>query len=1287
MTRSRFAVSLFLLLSLIALGADWPTYQYDETRNGSSVATLDSQLQLQWTRMSPAPPRQAWEGPRDTPIEGHVMKHRVSFDDAHQVAVVGQRLYYGSIVDHHLYCVDTRTGEELWTYATEGAIRLAPTVYNGKVYFGSDDGKVYCLNAVDGETVWSLRVGPRDERLLARGAMASRWPVRTGVLIKDDIAYFGAGVFPHENVYLAAADPATGELIWKNGAISQRDAGRDDLSPQGYLLANEQFLFVPSGRSLPAAFNRESGEYEYKRTYSWRSSAGGVVGGAKAMLSDGQLFSFGAHHMLALDQRTGDAGHAYVGGRQMNVRGDLAYIANGKGLIAVDRAKHTEASRARQKLFVQRRNHRSDKKKLAEIDEQMKQLSQVGVLWSAPFKGDSSLISTENLVIAGSLNEVAAWDRKSGQRVWSAPLKAEARGLAVADGSLFVSTTDGAVHCFRSGAGTAAKKIPAVAKAAVAKTNAADPQLKQLAESILQEADVDRGFCLVLGGRQGRLASELAKRSQLQIYVVEKDSQQVAAARQRLRHAGLYGTRITFVEGDLSQKTLPNYFANLIVSESAIESGKLPGCAAELGRYVKPCGGKVVLTAPGKASAEQLAEELKATYLREDATMETRGDMVVLSRGKLPGAGEWSHQYGNVSNTSFTQDHRVKGSLGVLWYGDPGPSQMINRHEAASAPLSTNGRFFVQGTENVRAYDAYNGQFLWKYENPGAIRTGVFNNHETSNLAATDDAVFAVVDDTCTQLNAATGAVEHRYQCPQADDEVARSWGYLAVNEGLLFGTSTIRTDLARALRRRGRTVGANTDGLFVVDLSTRKNLWSYNAKNIMHVTITIGDGRVYFVESSITMEERDRLLRQDKTELRKLTGEAAKKKEAELKSLDVRRAVCLDARTGEKLWSKPIDVTNVSGVSAGGGNICLMYYDGYVVVCGANANGHYWRQFLSGQFSKRRILVLNSDNGEKIWSKDANYMNRPVMVDDQIIAEPWSFDVASGEEKQRVHPITGEETKWQFSRPGHHCGIITATPNMMLFRSGFIGYYDMYEDSGTRHFAGQRLGCWVNAIPGNGLVVIPEASAGCVCLFSIASTVVMEPREDRDPAWGIYSAAGQATPVKRLAINLGAPGDRRDSFGNLWLSYPRPKSVGRMEFVFDIKPQLQSGGGYYAKNAESLELDDAATPWVLASGAKGLSKFRLPLLGPDDEVASYKVRLHFAELDNAKEGDRVFDIKLQGKVVAARVDIAKEAGRLSGLIKTFENVYVADHLEVELVPHGDSPAVLSAIDVEMQPR
>ena len=69
---------------------------------------------------------------------------------------------------------------------------------------------------------------------------------------------------------------------------------------------------MPSGRSLPAAFDRETGEFRYKKSYGWRSSAGGVVGGSRAILADGQLYSSGAHHFLALDQESGNAGHALL---------------------------------------------------------------------------------------------------------------------------------------------------------------------------------------------------------------------------------------------------------------------------------------------------------------------------------------------------------------------------------------------------------------------------------------------------------------------------------------------------------------------------------------------------------------------------------------------------------------------------------------------------------------------------------------------------------------------------------------------------------------------------------------------------------------------------------------------------------------------------------------------------------------------------------------------------------------------------------------------------------------
>ena len=179
----------------------------------------------------------------------------------------------------------------------------------------------------------------------------------------------------------------------------------------------------------------------------------------------------------------------------------------------------------------------------------------------------------------------------------------------------------------------------------------------------------------------------------------------------------------------------------------------------------------------------------------------------MLRRGKLPGAGSWSHQYGNVANTSFSADHRIRDGLGVLWYGDPGPSSMLNRHEAAGAPLSTNGRMFIQGTDKIMAYDAYNGTFLWEYKNPGAIRTGVFNNRETHNLAASDDHLYAAAGEMCVAIDATSGKVIAEYTTPESSDGVERAWAYLAYDNGQLFGTSTLRRELEARLRRRGLKV------------------------------------------------------------------------------------------------------------------------------------------------------------------------------------------------------------------------------------------------------------------------------------------------------------------------------------------------------------------------------------------------------------------------------------------------------------------------------------------------
>ena len=1279
MHRCLLARGMFLILVLVSgnprrlFADDWPTYLNGNQRVGATDGQIADQLHLQWVHDAPSPPQTAWPGPRSTPIEGHVMRHRVDYDAAFQVAIAGERLYYGSSVDHQLYCVDAATGSVHWTYFADGPIRLCPTLWNGSVYSGSDDGFVYCLDAQSGDLKWRYRAGPSDERILARGNMVSRWPVRTDILIDDGIAYFGAGVIPHERVFLCALDARTGEIVWKNGHISHADAGRNDLSPQGYLLCNEDLLFVPSGRNLPTAFDRKTGELVHSKKYSWRTSAGGVVGGHKAVLADGQIYSAGPHHFLAMNQQTGAIGYAFVTGRQLTLGGDRAFVATGGQVVCLDRPQHVKATRDRQKVFLQQYDLRRKSGVIArdeyqqrtrDLADRFSELSKVGQIWTVDSPLADALVLTKTLVAVGGVGQVALLDRETGDQTWETKVDGTVKGLAVANGRLYASTDSGQIYCFGPASVASVKRHGAIDQTGT-EGKSDDEALASKAREILADCKTTRGFCLMVGVGSGGLAEQLARQSELKICGVDSDVEQVQRVRKQLAEKGLYGSRVMLIAADPNDMPFANYFANVVVSEAQATSGKWPGDVGEAFRCVKPCGGVICV----RKQADSKPTDPARSILESDGVVDESTDRWLIGRrGKLPGAGDWTHQYGDPSNTCMSQDERVRDGLSVLWYGDPGPEKIVNRHQAAAAPLSANGRMFIQGIDRIMAYDAYNGLFLWQHENPGAVRTGVFNNEETSNLAASDDALFVCVENTCTVLDAATGKVRKRLQIPAPADKIRRHWSYIAHHSGTVIGASAIRSELARALRRRGLEVKNATDAVFAVDVDSGDRIWTYRGSNIIHQTIAMDDQHVYLIESSITDDQRKELLRQDKTELAKFSTEQAKQKEAELKALDVRTAVALDISTGKKLWARPVDVTNCSHLGIGGGQLMLMCQDGHVIICGANANGHYWKQFLSGQFNKRRLLVLDSKTGDKLWARDANYRHRPIVVRDEIVAEPYAFNLHTGKPKTRIHPVTGEESVWQFSRPGHHCGGLTATPNMLFFRSGFTGYYDMYQDSGVSHFAGHRMGCWVNAIPGNGLLMIPESSAGCVCQFSLAATIVMEPRAKQDN-WRIYSAAGPKLPVKHLALNLGGPGDRRDKTGRLWFGFPRPKTVGRLEYDFDIDVRFASGGNY-AKGIAAAAIESNTTPnWLHTSGARRLRRCSIPLRDAGSSPAKYDVTLY---LQGASREAVQQQLRVQG-TSASSESIASDKETTEPWKLVVNDVEVDKNLVIEMSPATDA--------------
>jgi hypothetical protein len=276
--------------------------------------------------------------------------------------------------------------------------------------------------------------------------------------------------------------------------------------------------------------------------------------------------------------------------------------------------------------------------------------------------------------------------------------------------------------------------------------------------------------------------------------------------------------------------------------------------------------------------------------------------------------------------------------------------------------------------------------------------------------------------------------------------------------------------------------------------------------------------------------------------------------------------------------------------------------------------------------------------------------------------------------------------------RPGHHCGMLTACDHMLLFRSGYTGFFDMTTDTGTRHFSGHRLGCWINAIPTNGLVVIPEASTGCVCMFSIASTIVMEPREPRRP-WALYSGVGATTPVKQMALNFGAPGDRRDASGKLWLAYPRPTPNPGKETSLDLKLQFDTkflpGGGFFTNDGDAAESSSSALAWIVSSGARGATRWSIPLLGRSDPPASYTVRLIFSRLDGDEPDQRVFDVRVQGRSVCEGLDVVAEAGTEAKLVlRETKDVLVSEDLVIEVIQKSKDPtqaqlSILSGLEIE----
>ena len=838
----------------------------------------------------------------------------------------------------------------------------------------------------------------------------------------------------------------------------------------------------------------------------------------------------------------------------MIVAGDVAYLATDDHVIALDR--QTKGAGAER--------------------------------WKTACPCHDALVLADGVLFAGGTDQVVAIDAASGKVLWSGKVDGKAKGLAAAAGRLLVSTDTGMIYSFGPEGSPQHGTVTEPVNEQPYAGSPHDAMFKAAAEAIVRETGALRGYCLVLGCETGQLALELAKRTDLTIYAVSPDAEKVAAAKKTLDAAGVYGSRVSVQQWPLDNVPYSDYFANLIVSETAMLTGELPP-AGEALRMLKPIGGSLMVGQPAgppadkPLSAEQLQAWLAQGKLDGGRMIEKDGRWAVFTRGPLPGAGSWTHQYADAGNTACGDDTIVKAPLGVLWFGRPGPSRMVNRHLRSVSPLSMDGRLFVQGENVIMAHDAYNGMELWQRELPGASGPNPRDMHRGSNLALGPAGLFVAVGDHCLRLDPATGKTLSTYALPPSPDGVSYRWGYVACVGDTLYGSHT------------ANTFDSNT--LFALDVNTGKPRWVYQGSKMPHNTIAISDGRVFLVSSTANDQERNEVIAEQRQRIKELPEYMRPGAEKVLAQADVRTVVALDANTGQVAWQRPADLSRKPGKSVSGSeDQAAMVHNGVLVLFGVYLDGHHWKQFFAGEFDSRRITALDAADGKLLWENRIGFRVRPVIVGDTLHAEPWAFDLRTGKQKMRVNPVTGQEEPWQFARPGHHCGCPCAAPNALFFRSWYLGYYDLEGDYGTEHFAGQRPGCWINFVPAGGLLLVPEASAGCLCAFPTVCSIAFQPVE-KEKAWAMYSTPGPMTPVRRLGVNLGVPGDRKDAAGNLWLGYPRP--TGSLVLKFNLDAAFYPGGRFVQENSNFTEVTQTDDPWLFASAADGLSKLAVPVLGP----------------------------------------------------------------------------------------
>jgi outer membrane protein assembly factor BamB len=450
-------------------------------------------------------------------------------------------------------------------------------------------------------------------------------------------------------------------------------------------------------------------------------------------------------------------------------------------------------------------------------------------------------------------------------------------------------------------------------------------------KALLDRVGSKSGICVFLGlpdDGKAETIVEVARASELFVYVQTASTDELSAMRKAADEAGLLGKRIWVDEGSPRRIQMADNVADAIfVGPSARGDGGVP--RDEVLRVLHPRARGVVGT---ETIAKPVPKDLES----------------------------WSHPYHGPDNNPNSNDRVARHPYLTQFLGEPMFGCISEVTVAAGGRIfKAFGHIAFKEISNevlntLYAINAYNGTILWKRK----LKVGFMIHRNT--MVATPDTLYLADDESCKLIDARTGEIQREIR-PPAGPDGGTVWKWMALEGNVLYamlGGDEVKTAVQRGGKKgyggwpwgmwkgydykKSKTSFGFGRTLLAIDAPTGKVIWRHEEDEEL-------DGRALCMRSGkIYAYAPDKFL------------------------------MSLDTKTGKPLW-KTHSAETLGAI--GNNGRAQGYIRGFSTTAYMKCNDDYL--FFAGP-QRSRLAVLSAKDGSLAWTHgDGN--QQLVLRDDAV--------------------------------------------------------------------------------------------------------------------------------------------------------------------------------------------------------------------------------------------------------------------------------------------------------------